>query len=71
MRRRLTTEEYGPELRYVKGERNVVADVLSRVRLVEDELSAGAFPVGDAGFPEEYPLPFKQTAYEQSRHAPL
>ena len=29
MRWRLTLEEFGPELKYIKGENNVVADTLS------------------------------------------
>lgn len=32
MRWRLLIEEYGPELRYVKGEHNIVADALSRLK---------------------------------------
>ena len=31
MRWRLILEEFGPELRYIKGENNVVADALSRL----------------------------------------
>jgi len=31
MRWRLVLEEYGPELRYIKGEHNIVADALSRL----------------------------------------
>jgi hypothetical protein len=31
--RRLVLEEYGPELRYIKGEHNIVADALSRLDL--------------------------------------
>ena len=33
MRWRLILEEYGPELRYIKGEKNIVADALSRLDL--------------------------------------
>ena len=33
MRWRLILEEYGPELRYMKGENNVVADALSRLTI--------------------------------------
>jgi hypothetical protein len=29
----LVLEEYGPELRYIKGEHNIVADALSRLDL--------------------------------------
>ena len=34
MRWRLILEEYGPELKYIKGEHNVVADALSRLQLL-------------------------------------
>ena len=30
-------EEYGPELHYIKGENNVVADALSRLDIVQGE----------------------------------
>jgi hypothetical protein len=36
MRWRLILEEYGPELRYIKGESNVVADALSRLDMLAD-----------------------------------
>jgi hypothetical protein len=57
---RLTLEEYGPELRYIKGEHNVVADALSRLDMIEvseiynvaecfgyddDDLPESSFPV--------------------------
>ena len=37
MRWRLILEEYGPELRYIKGGDNVVADALSRLDLLSDD----------------------------------
>ena len=37
MRWRLILEEYGPELLYIKGEENIVADALSRLDLKDDE----------------------------------
>ena len=37
LRQRLIIEEYGAELRYVKGESNVVADTLSRIPITEDD----------------------------------
>ena len=37
MRWRLIVEEYSPELHYVKGSRNIVADALSRLELATDE----------------------------------
>ena len=33
MRWRLILEEYGPELRYIQGEKNIVADALSRIEM--------------------------------------
>jgi hypothetical protein len=36
MRWRLILEEYGPELRYIKGENNIVADALSRLDMVPE-----------------------------------
>ena len=38
MRWRLLLEEYGPELRYIKGENNIVADALSRLEIASNEL---------------------------------
>jgi len=46
MRWRLFLEEYSPELRYVKGEHNVVADALSRMELLQE-------PVPEALYTEE------------------
>jgi hypothetical protein len=37
MRWRLIIEEYGPELKYIKGERNIVADALSRLDMSSDK----------------------------------
>jgi RNase H-like domain found in reverse transcriptase/Integrase zinc binding domain len=37
MRWRLIIEEYGPELKYIKGERNIVADALSRLDMPSDK----------------------------------
>ena len=35
MRWRLIIEDFGPELKYIKGENNVVADALSRLEMSE------------------------------------
>jgi len=67
MRWRLIIEEFGPDLRYIKGEHNIVADVLSRYNLRETEFSLDAFAFDEQDFPEGYPLSFKQIAYEQKR----
>ena len=71
MRWRLIIEEFGPDLKYIKGEHNVVADVLSRMNLSETEFSMDAFVFDEEDFPESYPLSHKQIAYEQQRYAPL
>ena len=38
MRWRLILEEYGPELLYIKGEDNIVADALSRMELIDETI---------------------------------
>ena len=63
MRWRLILEEYGPELRYIKGENNIVADALSRLEIETPkepmtlshmaELYAATDP---EDFPESFPL---------------
>ena len=37
MRWRLILEEFGPELKYIKGENNVVADALSRLEKIANQ----------------------------------
>ena len=59
MRWRLLIEEFGPELRYIKGELNVVADVLSRLDLKEEEFSLDAFALDEVekdGYPLAYSI---------------
>ena len=41
MRWRMVLEEYGPELIYIKGQDNVVADALSRLDLIPDDVDLG------------------------------
>ena len=58
MRWRLLIEEFGPELHYIKGELNIVADVLSRLELKEEEFSLDAFAldeIEDDDYPLSYP----------------
>ena len=71
MRWRLILEEFGPELKYIKGEHNIVADVLSRYKLEETEFSPDALAFDEEDFPESYPLSFKQIAYEQKKDGNL
>ena len=37
MRWRLILKEFGPELKYIKGENNVVADALSRIEMSDNQ----------------------------------
>ena len=67
MRWRLLIEEFGPELRYIKGKHNIVADVLSRLQLKEEEFSLDAFAFDDEDFPVEFPLSYKQLSHEQKK----
>ena len=76
MRWRLVIEEFGPELNYIKGENNIVADALSRLGLMTDEEFVAQY--GEHGelydysddtpeFAEDYPISYAQIEYEQKR----
>ena len=75
MRWRLILEEYGPELVYIKGERNVVADALSRLPMKVSKSSethetlaclAESFGMDEDELPDDaYPLSFKRIAKGQ------
>ncbi len=86
MRWRLILEEYGPELKYIKGEHNIVADALSRLEMMpenppEDESGppngeemAQLFCVTEDEIPfptETYPLTYKYIRQEQIKDAKL
>ena len=73
MRWRLLIEEFGPKLTHIKGESNIVADALSRMRLTEADFSPEAFAgdINDGDFPTAYPLSYKRIAYEQSKDEKL
>jgi predicted aspartyl protease len=68
MRWRLLLEEYGPELHYIKGENNIVADALSRLGMVKEPITetlateqAATLYAGDEtefDFPAEFPLTY-------------
>ena len=85
MRWRLILEEYGPTLEYIKGERNVVADALSRLDMIKEphqdptnqmesdnqscELFAGEEL--ERSFPQDFPLTYQEIAHHQQRDAEL
>jgi hypothetical protein len=43
MRWRLFIEEYSPDLRYIKGENNIVADALSRLEIANETMEEAHF----------------------------
>ena len=75
MRWRLILEEYGPELRYIKGEHNIVADALSRLDLKDDETqesnSLELFADDVKDFPTDFCLSYKEIEYRQRKDAYL
>ena len=75
MRWRLILEEYGPELTYVKGENNVVADALSWLNLTTNntlspnlDKMAEHFGLDDEDLPADaFPLQYKMIAREKNK----
>lgn len=71
MRWRLILEEYGPELRYIKGENNIVADALSRLNMMSDEqfekerTEHDLLAFDNDDLPENYPLSYAEIHDEQ------
>jgi len=78
LRWRLILEEYGPELIYIKGERNIVADALSRLEKIDrpvpterDEF-AEAYGLDKNALPEEaFPLRYKNIQQHQKQDSAL
>jgi hypothetical protein len=66
---RLVLEEYGPELEYIKGERNVVADALSRLDIEDDREIfniSECFGFDDDDLPESaFPVRYRDIAKAQ------
>ena len=71
MRWQLLLKEFGPQLNYIKGKCNIVADALSRLDLMEKEFSKEAFAFGGHEFPKHYPLSYAQIMYEQKQYPAL
>lgn len=74
---RLAIEEYGPELIYIKGEKNVVADALSHLTTTENtvkgiEFISDQFALDDDDLPKSmYPLKFSTIAKYQKKDEKL
>ena len=82
MRWRLILEEYSPELRYIKGENNIVADALSRLDMVSEDLQQkeqlsleqmGELFAAEEGidFPENFPLSYREIEHRQKADAEI
>jgi RNase H-like domain found in reverse transcriptase/Reverse transcriptase (RNA-dependent DNA polymerase)/Integrase zinc binding domain/Retroviral aspartyl protease len=80
MRWRLILEEFGPELNYVKGDTNIVADALSRLAITDQLDSASHSPNNlaeqfglDMNDPSsiEYPLTYHNIRFHQQNDIPL
>jgi hypothetical protein len=76
MRWRLMLEEYGPELRYIKGEQNVVADALSRLDMLathpeSDEEIAELFAADTSTWAKAFPLAYRDIETSQSTDAEI
>ena len=66
MRWRLLIEEFGPDLRYIKGKNNIIADVLSRMKIQEEDYSMDAFAI-EEGDSEDHPLAYSDLVRAQNK----
>lgn len=78
MRWRLVLEEFGPELRYIKGENNIVADALSRLDMMSTEEFEDKYDEVNLAecfaaqiFPKEFPCAYEQLEHEQKKDKDL
>ena len=67
----LFLEEFGPNLVYIQGTKNVVADAMSCLDLSEKEFSKEAFAFKEPEFIKYYPLSYTQMEHEQQRYPAL
>ena len=68
---RIILKEYGPELQYIKGEANVVADALSRLDMLADhpvseEEVAEMFAADAQTFMKAFPRSYEDIAQRQT-----
>ena len=75
MRWRLILEEFGPELKYIKGENNVVADSLSHLEMSDNQEIlniSDLYGYDDKDLPESaYPIRYHNIAKAQETDAKL
>src|SRR5210317_1941473 len=71
MRWRLFIEEYSPDLKYRKGEKNIVADALSRLNLTQLPRNEGFFTTEVEADLYCYAKTKKQVQQEEEEHCPL
>ena len=77
MRWRLILKEYGPELRYIKGESNLVADALSRLDMIathpptEEEVANLFATIANGHWVKASPLSYAHIANCQKCNCPL
>ena len=75
MRWRLILEEFGPELKYIKGENNVVADALSRLEKMQNQdilNISELYGYDDEDLPDSaYPIRYHGIAKAQETDAKL
>ena len=75
MRWRLILEEFGPELKYIKGENNVVADALSRLEMSDNQQILNIselYGYDDKDMPNSsYPIRYYDIAKAQETDAKL
>ena len=72
MRWRLILEEFGPELKYIKGEKNIVADALSRLEIsTEQQTEDLAMLYGMDVSSIEYPITFENISQAQQKDSSL
>ena len=69
MRWRLIFKEFGPELKWIKGENNVVADALSRLEMSDNQEILNIselYGYDDEDLPDsDYPIRYKDIAKAQ------
>ena len=75
MRWRLILKEFGPELKYIKGENNVVADALSRLEMSDNQEILNIselYGYSDKDLPDSaYPIHYHDIAKGQETDAKL